>query len=91
MGIQRDVTGDRETREALRQSEEKYRSILENINDGYYEVDLGGNFTFFNDSMSEFLGYSPDDMIGMNNRAFMSDETARMVFKTFNRGVPHQT
>ncbi|MBN1880801.1 MAG: PAS domain S-box protein [Deltaproteobacteria bacterium] len=85
MGIQRDATHDRETREALRQSEEKYSSILKNINEGYYEVDLGGNFTFFNDSMSEILGYSPEDMIGMNNRAFMSEGTAKMVFETFNR------
>jgi len=37
--------------EALRESEEKYRTILEKIEDGYYEVDLAGNFTFFNDSM----------------------------------------
>ena len=85
MGIQRNVTDDREARNALKQSEEKYRSILENINDGYYEVDLGGNFTFFNDSMSEILGYSLDDMIGMNNRTFMSAETARKVFETFNQ------
>src|ERR1035437_787621 len=36
--------------EALREREEKYRTILENIEDGYYEVDLNGNFTFFNAS-----------------------------------------
>ena len=34
---------------ALRQNEEKYRTILDNIEDGYFEVDLKGNFTFFND------------------------------------------
>ncbi|HCX01528.1 MAG TPA: hypothetical protein DHO02_03810, partial [Syntrophaceae bacterium] len=38
----------RQDEEALRQSEEKYRSILEDIEDGYYETDLRGNFTFFN-------------------------------------------
>jgi len=85
MGVQRDVTGDREALETLTQSEEKYRTILENINDGYYEVDLKGNFTFFNDSMSDILGYSPDEMMGMNNQTFMSAETARKVFETFNQ------
>ncbi|HSE37271.1 MAG TPA: PAS domain S-box protein, partial [Blastocatellia bacterium] len=35
--------------DALRQSEEMYRTILESIEDGYYEVDLKGNMTFFND------------------------------------------
>ncbi len=45
-----DITERKKTEESLHQSEEKYRNILENIEDGYYEVDLNGNFTFFNAS-----------------------------------------
>ncbi len=71
--------------EALKQSEEKYRTILENIDDGYFEVDLAGNFTFFNDSMCRLIGYSPSAMSGMNNREFMDAENAKKVFQTFNR------
>lgn len=41
---------------SLRQNEEKYRSILDNIEDGYFEVDIRGNFTFFNDSICRILG-----------------------------------
>ncbi|MGD9372673.1 MAG: PAS domain S-box protein, partial [Desulfobacterales bacterium] len=37
--------------EALRASEEKYRTIIETTPDGYYEVDLAGTFTFLNDAM----------------------------------------
>jgi len=48
----------RESEEALRESEEKYRRILENIEEGYYEVDIAGNFTFFNDSLCRLLRYS---------------------------------
>src|SRR4030042_13843 len=51
--------------EALRESEERYRNILANIEDGYYEVDIEGNFTFFNDALCRMLGYSEDEMIGM--------------------------
>lgn len=68
----------------LKKSEEKYRTILENIEDGYYEVDLGGNFTFFNESMRRILGYSDKEMEGMNNREFMDEKTAKKVFNTFN-------
>ncbi len=70
---------------ALKQSEEKYRTILENIEDGYFEVDIAGNFTYFNDSMCRLIGYSASAMTGMNNREFMDGENAKRVFQTFNR------
>ncbi|MGD8800383.1 MAG: PAS domain S-box protein, partial [Desulfobacterales bacterium] len=70
---------------ALTESKEKYRSILDNIEDGYYEVDLKGSFTFFNGSLSRLLGYSPAAMAGMNYREFMSSENAQKVYQTFNR------
>ncbi|NNL76351.1 MAG: PAS domain S-box protein, partial [Desulfobacterales bacterium] len=70
--------------EALRESEEKYRTILQSIEEGYYEVNLAGNLTFFNDSLCRQLGYSRDELTGMNNRRFMSAETAKRVYETFN-------
>jgi len=69
---------------ALRESEEKYQTILPNIEDGYYEVDLAGNMTFFNDAMCRILRYSGDELKGMNYRQYMSEDTARKVYQTFN-------
>ena len=71
--------------EALRESEEKYRTILNSIQEGYYEADLRGNLTFFNDSLCVILGYTPDEMMGMNNRQYMRPEAAKSVYNTFNR------
>jgi len=77
---------------ALQQSEEKYKTILDNIEDGYFEVDTAGNFTFFNDSMCKILGFSASEMMGMNNRSFMDQENAEKVFQIFHQvfatGVP---
>jgi PAS domain S-box-containing protein len=70
--------------QVLREDKEKYRTILENIEDGYYEVDLNGNFTFFNASMCRILGYPQEEMMGMNNRQFTDKENAKKLFKTFN-------
>ncbi|MFX1511912.1 MAG: PAS domain S-box protein [Promethearchaeota archaeon] len=81
----RDITERKKAAEALRQSEEKYRTILEAVEDGYYEVDIAGNFTFFNDSMCRLLGYSEDEMLGMNNRDYMDAENAKKVYEIFNR------
>jgi len=71
--------------EALRESEEKYRTILENIEEGYFEVDIAGNFTFFNDSLSRLLGYSRDEMMGMNNRQYTDEENAPKLYRAFNQ------
>ena len=70
---------------ALTESKEKYHSILDNIEDGYYEVDLKGNLTFFNNSLSRLLGYSPSALAGMNYREYMSSENAQKVHQTFNK------
>jgi diguanylate cyclase (GGDEF)-like protein/PAS domain S-box-containing protein len=71
--------------EALRQSEEKYRSILETIQEGYFEVDFAGNFTFFNDSLCRNLGYSKEELMGMNNRQYTDKEHSKKLFQTFNK------
>jgi PAS domain S-box-containing protein len=71
--------------DALRQSEEKYRTILESIEDGYYEVDLAGNFTFFNEPVCKTLGYPAEELAGLNNRQFMAPDSAQLVYKEFNK------
>ncbi len=84
-GSARDISDRIRAETALKRSEEKYRNILKEIEDGYYEVDIGGTFTFFNDSMCTLLGYSRDEMTGMNNRQFADNENANNIYKTFNR------
>jgi PAS domain S-box-containing protein len=71
--------------EARLKTETRYREILEEIDDGYYEVDLMGSFTFFNNTMCRILRYTPDEMIGLNNRTYMDGENAQKVFATFNQ------
>ena len=71
--------------EALRESEEKYRTILESIEEGYFEVNIAGNFTFFNDSLCKIFGYPKDELIGMNNRQYMDQENAKKMYQTFNK------
>ena len=60
----------RQAENDLRQNEEKYRSILETIQEIYYEVDLTGNLTFFNDALCRTLGYSKEELTGMNYRQY---------------------
>ena len=71
--------------EDLRESEEKYRTILNSIQEGYYEVDLKGDMMFCNDSLCGIIGYSREELIGMNNRRYMPAEASKRVYETFLR------
>lgn len=81
----RDITERKKAEAALRQSEEKYRTILENIQEGYFEVNLTGNLIFFNDSVCELIGYSRDETTHMNYRTFTNEEMAKKVYQAFNK------
>ena len=81
----RDVSGAKLTQQALEQSEEKYRTIIQSLEDPYFESDLAGNLTFFNGALVRTLGYSPSELMGMSNRDFTHASDSAEVFKTFNR------
>jgi PAS domain S-box-containing protein len=71
--------------EALRDSEERFRRIVETTPDGYYEVDINGNYTYFNDSMCDLLGYSRIEMTGMNHRAYLDDANSQKLLNAINQ------
>ena len=79
------IAKHKQMEKALHQSEEKYRTILENIQEGYFEVDLAGNLTFFNDSMCRLYGYSREELAGMNYQQFTNKETSKILFQMFNK------
>ena len=70
--------------EHLRSSEEKYRHILESMEEGYYEFDVSGNLKFFNDAFYKIIGYSREKLIGTNYRKFTDARDAGKVFRAFN-------
>ncbi|KQC08290.1 MAG: hypothetical protein APR62_04935 [Smithella sp. SDB] len=80
-----DITPRRKAEEALLRSEEKYRTIIENIEDGCAELDLKGNFTFFNDAICEIHGYPRNELMKLNYREYMDKENAGKIFAKYNK------
>lgn len=68
----------------LARSEEKYRAIIENMEEGYIELDLAGRARFFNESARKFLGYSPEESIGLHYKKYMDEENSGKVFNLYN-------
>ncbi|MDY6959717.1 MAG: PAS domain S-box protein, partial [Halobacteriota archaeon] len=85
MVILRDKTERNKIQSELRESEARYRNVLENMDYGYYEVDTKGDLTFFNNSLCKILGYTRAELVGMNNRKYMEPDVARSVFNKFNQ------
>lgn len=81
----RDITERKRLEEELRRSEEKYRTILREIEDAYYETDLEGNFTFVNRAFARDLRYSEEELIGMHFRQVVPAEDVTDVYNHFNQ------
>ena len=71
--------------EQLRKSDEKYKTVLESIEDGYYEVSLEGNLTFFNAALGRILGYTLEELDGMNYCRFVEAIDRRAMVHTFQK------
>lgn len=81
--VQFTINERKKAEEALKASEEKYRTILESIEEGYYEVDIEGYFVFGNDALSKILRVPKIDLRFMNFWDFMDEANGGRVYETF--------
>jgi PAS domain S-box-containing protein len=65
-GIIRDITERKRAEEGLRESEEKYRELVQNANSIILKADMSGNVIFFNEFAQRFFGYAEDEIVGKN-------------------------
>ena len=83
--VQYNINNRKLTFEKLREQDEKYRTIIENIEEGFFEVDLSGDFTFFNNSVCNITGYSAGELLGMNNREYTTPDNSQKMFNIMNK------
>ncbi len=74
VGIARDVSKRRAAEDALKESEERYRRIVENANEGILLIDSKQVVTFVNSKLADIVGYKPDELIGRPVTEFVFDE-----------------
>lgn len=65
ISVQKDITERKQAEEALRKSEEKYRELINGMNDTAWVIDFKGNFIDVNDAAVKILGYSREELLSM--------------------------
>ncbi|RXE56862.1 hypothetical protein ABH15_01525 [Methanoculleus taiwanensis] len=89
----RDVTELRRAEEAVRESERRYRHLIENLNEGIWQTDPEGITTYVNPQMAALLGYTSEEMHGMHLFTFMDEAgiaLARAGLDRRSRGIRDQ-
>ena len=85
LSIARDISERKQTEAALRESEDLYRSIVENSHAGILIVDDHYRFIFVNDRLCRILKYPRDEIIGHDFREFLDDESKDLVSDRYIR------
>lgn len=70
----RDISKQKEAEEAVRKSEENYRTLMEQASDGIFVTDMAGNYIDINDSGCTMLGYTREEVLGSNIANIVSPE-----------------
>jgi PAS domain S-box-containing protein len=88
-----DLTPFKKIEKTLRDSLEWHQTIINEVQDNVAEVDLEGNITFISKAVCRNGGYSSEEeLIGVNYRSYMDEETAKFVYQAFNKvfrtGIP---
>ncbi len=85
VGAAQDITARRRAEEALREREERFRSIVEYSHAGVLIADNNFCFTYANERMAEIIGYTVEELIGMDLRRLLAPESLQMVADYYTR------
>ena len=85
VGVSQDISDRRRVEQALRDSEQQYRAIVDAANEGIWRLDQDARINFVNDRMAEMLAITPAEMLGRHKWDFVFDEDVAAMQGLFER------
>lgn len=86
LGVARDITDRKTTEKSLRQSETRYKQIIEHAPTGIYEVDIiNSKFTSVNDIMCDVTGYTREEFLSMDPMVLLSEDSKPYLMERASR------
>ena len=85
-----DITERKQTEEKLRESEERFRSLVETTSDWLWEIDANSVYTYSSPKIKDILGYEPEEIIGKTPFDLMSSDEAERIGKIFQAVIESQ-
>ncbi|SMP76852.1 PAS domain S-box-containing protein [Desulfonatronum zhilinae] len=85
----RDFTSRKEAGIALEESEQRYRSYINNMPYGMFVADEQGRFQFVNPSACELSGYEEHELLGMKILELVSRQSRRAGVRLFRQVMEH--
>ncbi len=90
-GIVADITMQKKVQDSLRISEEKYRELVENLNDVIFIVDNKGSITYINSVIEQLSGYKAEEVIGHSFSEYIHPDDQKMLQESFERTLKGDT
>jgi len=72
-GFSLDITEQKELDEKIKQSDKRYRDLVENLKEVVFQTDLDGKLTFVNQNWTQSIGYSNQETLGRTIVTFISE------------------
>ncbi len=85
MGLSRDISEQKRIDAALRESEEKYRDLVENISDIIYTLDAAGTLTYMSPVVSHLGGFTAEEITGRPFAEFIHPEDLPALLESFQQ------